>query len=641
MSADKVIIIDDDSTLRQALEKVITQAGYEVFSTESTLVARDLIENNAIKIWIVDCLLPNESGVDFVKTATSEGLTFDYLLLTSGFFTDPVFVKDAITETKASNFLAKPFDNKKLIELLPKPASDTKLKSDSILESQRKIYQTLAVADRDPKFLLKILDQIEFVSGYDLPFIYNLLLESRVSGFLNLSAEDGRIFGVTFAGGAIVRVDFEDTDTRVGRLLIENGFINSGELELALSKKNSGRIGEFLMANHYISPHAFEIVMAEQMSLRLSNSIIDQDVQFNFASANVAPNQVVISMSLFDQYLHDWVNSKINELWLKARLDEWRFTRVRIRSSHNEILLSLKNLQIFQSFPEILDSVLSQPLLNELMINQSTHEKELIKMVFLLATKGVIFFSDEDVSLEGEKMEELQSLFNSIANIAPEKVYQVILHFFKLENNQVAILNAQVASYLAPFEKSANSECSNLALQFKKRWRLAREVQEQVMSKPTAINSGSLDAIKYLDEGKALIKKGLFLEAIKKIESSLGINSKIPGQIVYLIWAQVSLPLKGKTEPDFLKQIESLFLRVDPEEKHEPLFFFVQGLYFKRKSNYGNAVKAFEKALSLDSQFIQARRELMVVKPKVSTKKGNILEADLKDLVGQIFSKKR
>lgn len=641
MSADKVIIIDDDSTLRLAIEKVVSNAGYEVFSTESTSVARDLIENNAIKIWIVDCLLPNESGVDFIKTASQEGLTFDYLLLTSGFFTDPVFVKDAINETKANNFLSKPFDNKKLLDLLPKPASDIKLKSDSVLESQNKIYQNFATADRDPKKVLKMLDQIQFVSGYDLPFIYNLLLESKISGFLNLSAEDGRIFGITFANGYIVRVDFEDTDTRVGKLLIENGFITSGDLELALSKKTSGKIGEFLMSNHYISPHAFDIVMAEQMSLRLSNSIVDQEIQFNFATADLAPTQVVISMSLFDQYLHDWVNSKLNELWLKARLDEWRFSRIELRGQHQDILASIQYLRIFQSFPEILERILAQPLLHELINEDSTHERELLKMLFLLATKGVIFFADVDISSDENNLEELQSVYNSIANIAPEKAYQVLLHFFKLDNNQGAILNAQMASYLAPFEKSLNAEWSDLALQFKKRWRLAREIQEQALAKPSSAGSGSLDAIKYLDEGKSLIKKGLFVEAIKKIEASLKINSKIPSQIIYLIWAQVSLPLQGKGEIEFLKQVESLFLRIDPEEKHDALFYFVQGLYFKRKNNFVNAVKAFEKALSLDSQFIQARRELMVVKPKVSTKKGNILEADLKDLVGQIFSKKR
>lgn len=641
MSADKIIIIDDDSTLRLALEKVIAQAGYEVFSTESTAVARDLIENNAIKIWIVDCLLPNESGVDFVKSLTQEGIIFEFLLLTSGFFTDPVFVKDAINETKANNFLSKPFDNKKLLDLLPKPTNNVKLKSDVVLESQNKIYQAFANTDRDAKKIIKIMDQIQFVSGYDLPFIYNLLLECKISGFLNLSSEDGRIFGITFANGYIVRVDFEDTDTRVGKLLIENGFISSGDLELALSKKTSGKIGEYLMLNHYISPHAFDIVMAEQMSLRLSNSILDQDIQFNFATADVAPTQVVISISLFDQYLHDWVNSKINELWLKARLYEWRFSQVQLRDSYQTILSNIQYLRIFQSFPDLLERILSQPVVKDLIDEESDHEQELLKMLFLLATKGVIFFEESDISADENKLEEFQSVYNSIANIAPEKVYQVLLHYFKLNNNQGAILNAQMSSYLAPFERSNNSDWSTLAIQFKKRWRLAREVQEQAMSKPMTANSGDLDAIKYLDEGKALIKKGQFPEAIKKIELSMSINNKIPSQIIYLLWSQVSLPIQGKGEVEFLKKIEALFLRIDPEEKHDALYHFVQGLYFKRKSNFNHAVKAFEKALSLDSQFIQARRELLVVKPKATLKKGNILDADLKDLVGQIFSKKR
>jgi FixJ family two-component response regulator/tetratricopeptide (TPR) repeat protein len=638
MESTKVLILDDDQALLSSLKAALVARGYEVYATHSTEDAKGLIQYNDIKVWIVDCLLPGENGVDFVKSLQKIGINPEYLILISGLFTDSSFIKDSMSETGAKDFLIKPFGTEKLLKALP---TSTKGSQDSeSIDQRRVLYQIFGNTKRDPRYLRKLFESLESIHGFDLPLIYSLIMESRISGFLNLSSEDGRIFGVNFADGEIVRVDLEDKETFLGKLLIEHGFLLSGDLDSVLSQKKSRKLGERLIQEHIISPHALDIAMSEQMGIRLSRTILDQDIKFNFSASPIDKIRPAISSELFNHYLHDWINSKLNLYWLRAQLTEWRYSQLK-KTSNSEILLrQLKEYPLLRSHSEIIKAVVDEPILESLFEKFKSYEEELLKIIYLLLAKGAVYFEERDISEFTNKVEALRKLSDALVQLEPNEGIQFLANQVGSSTDNLEVLKMAVFNFLAPFEKSKNQDLKNQVGIIKTYAR--KHISESIgtiKSQEETLNA-SVEAMRLFEEGKSLLAKGQASEALKRLQESVKIYPRLPKQKLYLLWAQIRT-LGAHVTPESIKELDAGLLKIDPEDKHEALFHFIQGLLMKLKSQNDLATKSFEKALALDPHFIEARRELIVLKSKTEVKKGSGLNADLKTLVGQLFSKKR
>jgi len=638
MGSTKVLIVDDDNVLLTSLKSALSEAGYEVFVATNADEAKSVIQYYDVKIWIVDCLLPGESGIDFVKSLVQSGVAAEKLILMSAMFTDNSFIKDSIAETGATDFLVKPFDIAKLIRLLPKNLGLSQ--EEDHTDNRRLLYQIFGETKRDQRRLRKLFEQIDVIHGFDLPLVYNLLMESHLSGFLNLTSEDGRIFGVNFADGEIVGVDLEDKETFLGKLLIEHGFLLSGDLESILSQKGTRKLGESLIQEHIISPHALDIAMAEQMSLRLSRTIIDQEIKFNFSEAQVDKTRPSINTDLFNNYLHDWINSKLNLFWLRAQLTEWRFSILKKAPNCDVILSHLNQFPLFQSYEEIKNAILEEQILEDLFKKHSQSEEELLKMTFLLLAKGAIYFEEKDISEFSNKVESLTKLRMAIESLDPKEAISFLANQVGSTTENLDVLKTAVFNFLAPFEKS-KSDVVKKQVKFVKDYARTHLVKigDQVNSQKEKINA-SMEAMRLFEEGKALIAKGKFIEARKILQESIEMYPKLPKQKLYLLWSQIQSCGPNVTKEN-IKDFDASLLKIDPEDKHEALYHFIQGLVFKVKSQRDLALRAFEKALALDAHFIEARRELMILKSKGDVKKSGVLDADIKTLVGQLFSRKR
>jgi len=637
METTKVLIVDDDPTLLSSLKIGLSEVGFEVFVTSSTEDAKGLIQYNDIKIWVIDCLLPGESGVDFVKALDKIGIKPDCLVLLSGLFTDTSFMKDSIAETGAKEFLAKPFDIQKLIKALP--AITLASGSEDSSEQRRVLYQIFGNTKRDPRYLRKLFEGIDAIHGFDLPLIYNLLMETRISGFLNLSSEDGNIFGVNFSEGEIVGVDLEDKETFLGKLLIEHGFLLSGDLDNILNQKKSKKLGEILIQDHIISPHALDIVMAEQMGIRLSRTILDQEIKFNFSEAPVEKTRPSVNQDLFNTYLHDWINSKLNLYWLRAQLTEWRYSQLKKTSSSEMILRQLLHFPLFESYSEMSKAVLEEPILESLFEKFAAQEEELLKMTYLLLAKGAIYFEEKDISEFTSKVEILQKISESINSLEPSEGISYLAKQVGSTTDNLEVLKTAIFNFLTPFEKSKNELVRQQVVLIKNysRKHLVKTVGN-AKKQEQRINA-SVDAMRFFEEGKSFLLKGQAHDAYKRLQESVKIYPKLPKQKLYLLWAQIQ-SRGANMSPEALKELDSAVLKIEPEDRHEALYHFILGLIHKLKSQRELALRAFEKALALDSHFIEARRELMVLKSKQEAKKGSVLDADLKSLVGQLFKRR-
>jgi CheY-like chemotaxis protein len=79
----KVLIADDDRTVRSLLAGMLLDMGHQVVEAENGVEAVELCARESPDIVILDFLMPKLSGIDALKAMRQRGLTMPALLLTA------------------------------------------------------------------------------------------------------------------------------------------------------------------------------------------------------------------------------------------------------------------------------------------------------------------------------------------------------------------------------------------------------------------------------------------------------------------------------------------------------------------------------------------------------------------------------
>ncbi|MBC7741692.1 MAG: sigma-54-dependent Fis family transcriptional regulator [Bdellovibrionaceae bacterium] len=125
MKPIRVLILDDESTLRTALFRLLDRKGFQVVTAQRIDEARSFMSpDKPFDIAIIDMNLPDGNGLDFVSEIKSQSPTTQVVVLT-GFAT----IDSAIQATQkgAYHFLTKPFNVEELMGLLDKALSHRNL----------------------------------------------------------------------------------------------------------------------------------------------------------------------------------------------------------------------------------------------------------------------------------------------------------------------------------------------------------------------------------------------------------------------------------------------------------------------------------------------------------------------------------
>lgn len=134
MQKPRILVIDDESSIRTALFRAIEKKGYHAL-TASTLTEAEKLAGPGqnIDLFIVDIQLPDGNGLDFLEKVSLSHPEAQTLLLT-GFGT----IEDAIRATKAGAFhyLTKPFNIDEVLSLAEKAIEQKRLQQEnSMLKS--------------------------------------------------------------------------------------------------------------------------------------------------------------------------------------------------------------------------------------------------------------------------------------------------------------------------------------------------------------------------------------------------------------------------------------------------------------------------------------------------------------------------
>lgn len=109
---DKIVIVDDDTRIRDLLRRFLSSEGFDVLLAEDGRALDRILQRETIDLIVLDLMLPSEDGLSICKRLRAAGMKTPVIMLTAK--GEDV---DRITglEIGADDYLGKPFNPRELL----------------------------------------------------------------------------------------------------------------------------------------------------------------------------------------------------------------------------------------------------------------------------------------------------------------------------------------------------------------------------------------------------------------------------------------------------------------------------------------------------------------------------------------------
>jgi two-component system response regulator PilR (NtrC family) len=135
----KILVVDDEPSMRQYLEVLLSRSGYEVMAASGVSEARGALESGRIDLVVSDMRLGTGSGLEVLQAARARSFPPEVILITA--FGTPAAAVEAMRQG-AYDYICKPFDNEELRLLVQKA-----LEKRSLREENRQLWSNLSHGD--------------------------------------------------------------------------------------------------------------------------------------------------------------------------------------------------------------------------------------------------------------------------------------------------------------------------------------------------------------------------------------------------------------------------------------------------------------------------------------------------------------
>lgn len=109
---ERVLVVDDEESIRKLVEYNLAQAGYEVAVAEDGLQALDMIQQQRVDMVVLDLMLPGIGGLELCKRLRQQHSRVPIIMLTArGEEIDRVLG----LEMGADDYVTKPFSPRELV----------------------------------------------------------------------------------------------------------------------------------------------------------------------------------------------------------------------------------------------------------------------------------------------------------------------------------------------------------------------------------------------------------------------------------------------------------------------------------------------------------------------------------------------
>ncbi len=638
-----VLIVEDNKTQGKALFETLLRADMKPTLVHHPNEALEKIKFSEFQVIIIDLLLPTMNGIDLAEKINAQCAGEAVFVFMSGVFKDKQLVRKALQKVPSLGFFKKPANLQKIVNLIKDNLKPYQSYNTSLL------YELFSKPPPSNKELVNILNDTKITHGFDLPWIYSLILNSTLSGTLNVMMGQGEIFTVVFHKGNMTHINLKDEHSYFGSLLIEMGFSGREEIDQILKNNSHKRLGERLVDINAISPHVIGLIKKQQMAIRLSKSTTNTSIEINFTDEDTPPEEFYLTKEQFIPYLNDIISSKIPPAWLKTFFTPF-FEKSFSKGVHFSEFLNLEHQSVLKKFSKIIKVVDSSAALQKLMDANSKYEKELHRALYFLLNLRVFQFSKEKVdnTKDRNKFKRYKTIYKQML---VQNYFEILGVNANTPSKEVSRSYHELAKILHP-DKLPGDASSKLIKLNEKIFTLMTEAYQTLKSDENRgkylheleVNQSELiihNEDLFISGKKALLNRRykesykIFKEIFESKEKSSDIN-------IYYVWAVIKKGYTKESKEKLHTQCLGLLNEVPTEDRHSANYFYSKGLLLLMSRDRDRAYKCFTQAISLDPKHIPAKRERSRFHTKVKDGIGvKTLLFDLTalDAVTKIFKK--
>lgn len=212
---ERILVVDDEPSIRQLCVEVLEQEGYRVFQTDRGEAACGLLTEQPFALIVTDLLLPDMDGLEVLRRARMADPTVTGVIIT-GYGT----LENAIDalQVGARGFVLKPFAPDELARVVTQALAERRREQEDLLLRARlpilELGQTLAIEDDIRTLARRLLDvvarQIE-VDRASLMLLDQATNELYIAAAIGLPEEIVQTTRVPVGQGIVGRVIQEET----------------------------------------------------------------------------------------------------------------------------------------------------------------------------------------------------------------------------------------------------------------------------------------------------------------------------------------------------------------------------------------------------------------------------------------------
>ncbi|UCG79496.1 MAG: diguanylate cyclase [Nitrospirota bacterium] len=160
----KILVVDDEASLRAILDQVLSDEGYDVVTASSGEGALEMFSKDTFSVVITDIKMPGMSGIDLLKEIKDIDSDTQVIIMTSH-----ASVDSAVNAIRlgAYDYLIKPFEDLDIIAAVANRA----IERTRLIEENRELVEKLRGKNEDLEQANKKLKQLAIRDG--LTGIYN------------------------------------------------------------------------------------------------------------------------------------------------------------------------------------------------------------------------------------------------------------------------------------------------------------------------------------------------------------------------------------------------------------------------------------------------------------------------------------
>ena len=129
MSKGSILVVDDESEIREGLELLLTTEGYQVSSAETALSGLSRLEERPYDLMLLDVSLPDRNGIDMLKDVRRQDPHLPIVLITAY---GSIEMARAAFKSGAMDYITKPWSNDELLAQVAQAVEARRLRDENL-----------------------------------------------------------------------------------------------------------------------------------------------------------------------------------------------------------------------------------------------------------------------------------------------------------------------------------------------------------------------------------------------------------------------------------------------------------------------------------------------------------------------------